>query len=714
MLKKSLALTISGLLCAVSHGNAAPSPDELQEVVVTAQRKEDSLQNIPVAVSVLNSQQLESLGVTSVDSLSNGIIPSLRVMTVGNPSSTLVMAIRGNGPVDVQPYTRAQTVAVYLDEIYLGRPQGLTMELSDLERVEVLRGPQGTLFGRNTTSGAVRLITKKPTGEFGVDQTVGFGNYNLIRSITRVNLSEFSGVKVKLDYLHTKRDGWVENDAPGQSDYNALNHNGGKLTVEYSPVDRLQFGLQVDNSRVADTNSYYQDYRDYIGLIGNEPHRDTKVRAPFPNKPSYVYQTGAAFSAGWDVTENLSFKSYTGYRRLKENSYTSFGASIYYNGCINMTEDRERQFTQEFQLLGNTDSLNYVAGAYYFDGHGTQDIILRFAQDQLLNPIDPPIDLGVPERYVTATSKSKAAYTQMTWTPNILDQKLHLTAGVRYTRDESDGGRTEVGYIPFDLDYNHWDTTFIVDYSWQQNLSTYLKRSTGFRAGGVNPRSEIFTPFGPEKVTTWELGMKSEFLDHRLRLNADVFHTQYDGLQYDFSSPTTLNINNTETFNASDVVTVKGVELDLTAVPIDGLTLGLSYTYLHDNMGMQPNPVTGFPQEFEMPQTPRHAGSITFDYTFQPLPMGVITAHLDAQSSSGYAHQSTDTQQQSGYTIFNARLSLGNLEVANGQASVSLWVKNITNAAYPAFAFPLAEPPIALIRTWNEPRTFGVEGNYRF
>lgn len=192
---------ISGLATAeIQRRNA------LQEVTVTAQKRPQLLQETAIAMSVLTSEQLELQGITSLEDMHGGAIASLRMFASGNTPSNLIVAIRGNGTGDPSEITREGSVAVYLDGVYMARSQGLALELSELERIEVLRGPQGALFGRNSIGGAVSLVTKKPTGQFGIKQALTMGRFNELKSVTRINLPEMSGVRAKLDFLHSEPD----------------------------------------------------------------------------------------------------------------------------------------------------------------------------------------------------------------------------------------------------------------------------------------------------------------------------------------------------------------------------------------------------------------------------------------------------------------------------------------------------------------------------
>lgn len=725
-----MPVSVCAIALAVAADALAARTTVLEEVIVTAQMRQESLQQTPVSVAVLGRDQLWAQGIDSLDVLQAGAIPSLRIMNTGNPSSTLVMTIRGNGPIDLTPITREPSVGVYLDGIYLARPIGLNMEVPDLERIEVLRGPQGTLFGRNTTAGAVSLISRKPTGEFGLEQTLGVGNYNAFTSVTRVNLPEFAGLRAKFDYIHSERDGWVENSAPGQWDFNESRRDGGRLGLLYAPIDQLTLEYAFTRSRSAATSSYFQVWQDNMGLVGNEPRRVEDTREPILLRPAYTYQDAHAFTATWEVSPQLTVKALTGYRDIDEETYTSWGSSLYFNGAVHQEDIDERQFSQEFQLLGKTDRFEWVAGLYYFDSHATQVTDMTFALDSFgllpgnagrFNvPIDPPTSIdpftGLPNptQKVAADTTSSAAYGQLTWTPPVLDDRLHLTLGGRYTRDEKEGARW-VGpvYTPYDLDSDHWDGLVSADYALTDDVSVYAKYSTAYRSGSVNPRSASFEPFGEEEIAAYEIGLKSEWWERRARLNATLFRTEYDDLQFDFNSRDLQTITITETLNAARQVRVEGVELDLTVTPVAGLVFGLNYTYLDDDMPLQPNPLAGGAlEEFQITQTPRHAGAVSADYTFAPLPIGTVVAHLDATSTSRYYYHPQNPYRRDAYTLFNARLALREIPVGAGSLEVAAWGKNLTDEEYVVFSFTVGAA--AILQSFADPRTYGMDVTYRY
>ncbi len=702
----------------------------LDEIIVTAQKREKSLQDLPVAVSVLNRVQLEALGISSLEGLDGGAIPSLRVQPGGNTVSSLTLTIRGNGPTDISQVTREGPVAVYLDGFYVSRIQGLSMELVDIERIEVLRGPQGTLFGRNATSGAVNVISKRPTGQFGVEQTFSYGRFNEFRSITRVNLPEFSGIRTKIDYVHTERDGWVDNTAPGQSDFNTYDKDALRIGINWQPGDFLEFDYSFDYADTLSSFFYMQLAQDNIGLIGVEPGRQRQSRFPVaPLDPAITEHEMHALTGTWELSDNLTVKSLSSYRTLEEQTNNNFGGVLYFNGFMNLKDIEQDQWTQEFQLIGTHERLEWVAGLYYFEEDVQEVATELFSLDIFglltaapLTPIIPPTNFNVfigapvPVRTITANAMSKAVYGHATWTPPILEDRLHIGAGLRYTSDERSGGRAIPGTAEsFNLDSEHTDPEISATFDWSDRLSTYAKWSTAYKAGGVSPRSTSFRPYQEEEAETFEIGLKSEFWDRRARFNAAIFTTDYDGLQINFSDP--MNLTTVETINATNAVEIDGLEFDLTLVPAPGLVISASYTYLDGRMPLQPNPLAGGAlEQFALVQTPEHAGAVSVDYTFEPRSFGTLTAHLDVTSTDKYAFLafSVDERFWDAYTLVNARLTLADINLGGeaGTLRASLWAKNISDEEYVVFGFPIG--PAGHTQVFGTPRTYGVDLTYRF
>jgi len=702
----------------------------LEEVTVTAQKRLESMQDAPIAMSAMSSAQLELLSITDLGGLSDGIIPSLRIMPIGSTPSNLIISIRGNAPSDASEVTRDGSVGVYLDGVYLARSHGFGLELADLERIEVLRGPQGTLFGRNSIGGAVSLVSKKPSGDLGFKQVVSLGRFNELRTVTRLDLPEVAGVRVKLDYLHSERDGWVNNTAPDEVDYNAYNKDGGKLSVNWQPREELSVDYSYDNSTVEMVQDYMQFYKDNLGVFGDEPDRLTETRLPVtPLKPTVVEQEGHSAVLTWVAFEQLTIKSISAVRNIKEDSQSNYAGVLYFNGLLDLSIMAQEQYSQELQLIGSSQNTDWVAGLYYLKEDVEKALQDSFSLDifgifgPVLSPIDPPTTfdaLGVGAvlvpRVVKAEARSTAVYGQFAWQPNSFDERMELTLGGRYTEDKKTASRFETSLSQSNQDSENFDGSVALQYQWLPDLSTYLKWGTAYKAGGVNTRSTSFGPFEEELAETWEIGLKSELWGHRARINMAVFTTDYEDMQLDFSHPTIPTL--VETINASETVEVSGAELEITVSPMAGLLVGLSYAYLDSDMPLQPNPITGGTlKQFFVPQAPQHAGSLTVDYTFEPQSYGELALHVDITSTDDYSYVPFGEQRTDAYSLLNARLELSRISlggISEGRIKASIWTKNLLDEEYVIYAFPVGDPAVSVAQAFGTPRTMGMDISYMF
>ena len=699
----------------------------LDEIIITAQKRPEPMQDAPIAISVLNSTQLDLQGITDMRGLAGGIIPALRIMPLGSTPSNLIVSIRGNAPSDASEVTRDGSVGIYLDGVYLARSHSFGLELTDLERIEVLRGPQGTLFGRNSIGGAVSLVSKKPSGKLGLKQIISMGRFNELRSVTRLNLPEISGVRVKFDYLHSERDGWVNNTAPDEADYNAYNKDGGKLSVNWQPRKELTVDYSYDHSNVEMVQEYIQFYKDNIGVFGEERERLTETRLPVsPLDPTVVEQEGHTAVLTWEASDQLTIKSISAVRNLKEDSQSNYAGVLYYNGLLDLSLMEQDQYSQELQFIGSSQQIDWVTGLYYLKEDVNKVLQDSFSLDIFgifgppLSPIDPPTTfdaLGsasflVP-RIVNAEARSRAVYGQVSWVPTVFESRMELTVGGRYTEDKKIASRLETTLSESRQDSEHLDASIALYYHWLDDLSTYVKWGTAYKAGGVNTRSASFSPFAEEVAKTWEIGLKSEFWDHRARFNIAVFTTDYEDMQLDFSDPVIVTL--VETINAAKTVEISGAEIDVTLSPIMGLLVGLSYTYLDGDMPMQPNPLNGgVLKEFFVAQAPQHAGAITVDYQFAPRDYGVVAIHVDMTSTDHFAYVPFGEQRTDAYSLVNARVELSGIDVGDGHLKASVWGKNIFDEEYIVYAFPVGDPAVSIGQAFGTPRTLGLDISYQF
>lgn len=726
----ALAATTSQLANAQDSRRAAV----LEEIIVTAQKREESLQEAPISIATMNQSQLEARGITSLADLGTGSIPSLRIQPFVNTPSTLTISVRGAGFSDPGQITFEPSVAIYLDDAYVSRGQGLAMEVADLERIEVLRGPQGALFGRNATGGAVRLVTKKPTGEFGLRQTFNVGNFDALKSATHIDLPAIGGIRTKIDYLHSQKDGWVDNTAPGENDYGDTEQDAFRAALDWSPTDNFNVYYAYDWSDIEATQIYFQVMFDALGVIGVEPPATDTTRFPVrPLDPSKTRQTGHNLTLTWDMAESLTLKSITSYRDMEEDTRNNYAGALLFNGLIAAAAVEQDQFSQELQLSGESDRLKWMTGIYYFEENANDDLLNLASLDSFgaltgvfLGPIYPPIPQPSDARRLVSTqTESWAAFGQASWTPAVLEDRLEITLGARYTEDKKSGDRdyalpalVEAGlrYQNYNLKTDSLDPTLTLSFQWNDEVNTYLRWATGYKAGGVSQRSFTFIPFDEENVETWEFGLKSELFASRLRFNLAVFSTEYDDFQIGFSDP--LNPTFAETINAAKTTKISGAEMDMTLVPVAGLTIDLSYTYLDPEQPDQPNPLNNnIPERFELAQSPRHAGALAVAYEFEPFSFGTLGLQLGLTSTSKYAYAPKNFDFQDSYTILNGRVTLSEIMLGGGDhhsLQLALWGKNLADEEYRVYAFPVGNPVLTIPAAYGEPRSYGIELQYQY
>ncbi|HEY6132313.1 MAG TPA: TonB-dependent receptor, partial [Halioglobus sp.] len=387
--RKNLSLAVlvaSGLL---ANGAMA---QQLEEVIVTAQKRVESLQDTPIAISAFNAEDIENMGL--IDAKDIGMAsPYLQMPAYPTSSNNLALFIRGIGNADSMVITKDPTVGLYYDGVYAARSTGLLADLSDLERVEILRGPQGTLYGRNTMAGAINFINAKPTGEFGFKQSLSAGNYDSWRSVSHLSLPDASGFKTKFTATFSDRDGWVENEGanevPGYeyNDFYKKETEGYRAAFRYDGVENLLVDYSYDYSDITSSAPYFQ----YGGSTGGMTAAFAAITNSFTDRlkesrtptggQKFAYYlpdsktevNGHNLTASYEINDQLTFKSITGYRDFDDDNSQNFAQSFGDAGSLEVyTKTDQDQVSQEFQLVGSIERLEYVGGLYYFNENGEQ------------------------------------------------------------------------------------------------------------------------------------------------------------------------------------------------------------------------------------------------------------------------------------------------------------------------------------------------------
>jgi iron complex outermembrane receptor protein len=831
--------------------NSPQGPQEQQatrgtlgDIVVTATKRETNLQRTPIALTVANTQALVDRHAQSLLDLGDGSIPSLRVATFEARQSALTVGIRGIVPFDQNQTARDTPIGVYVDGVYLGRSQGLNASLLDIDRIEVLRGPQGTLFGRNTEGGALSIITKAPSGVFGVRGVAGYGNYGSYEGALHVDLPAFYNFAIKLDGIVQHQDATVRNPLAGQYGWNYNNTVGGRAAGRWTPVDGLSVDLVYDYTKNQNTPNYSQliNYNPNgfnvgtytnpttgavgtslffngaacnvtVGGVTTNPcirplspivvvsgrNRQGVAEIGVPQQPSVDRTHGFSGTIKYKALDNLELRSITAWRGVSTNQWDNSGGAHRTTFAPNtpfsrysLSELFQNQFSQEFQAVGSFTNVDYVVGAYYFNEHaeeaaatpstnrwnvdGTSYTILSENGNGVPQPPyncsnpsvpTPPVTPTQPpqgwdrqywcvQRHSTAVSKSYAGFGQATWTPL---PPLHITLGARYTHDKRDGvldvvngnvnaGGAAVLPVPFTFHFSKGrvDPLAILAFDASNSVHLYAKYSTGYRAGGANDRSATFQAFGPETVKAFEIGAKTDFWEHRARLNVAAYYMKRTDTQTDFdnvdTNPTspTFNLHTEETVNAPGVSKIKGIEADLTVRPIDILTLGASYAYTNVKIPPAPNPfIAGHPLFQVYPvYTPKNAASGFADFE---VPAGFAGGkwrlHLDANyAGKQYSFQNEKTKTDSSF-IVNGRFALADVEMNQGSTlmTFALWSRNLLDETHiyrrsaansspaPNFSNVAGVPTpngtfnyggiLGDYGNFNPPRTFGAEISFK-
>ncbi|HVQ10203.1 MAG TPA: TonB-dependent receptor [Allosphingosinicella sp.] len=767
----AMAATAEDPLAAAEGGSGAAVPAEaaaaeddqsgLATIVVTATRRETDLQRTPISISVMNAEDLADRHVKSLTDLADGSIPGLRVATFEARQSALTIGIRGIVPLDANQPAREQGVGVYIDGVYLGRQHGLGAALLDVERIEVLKGPQGTLFGRNTEGGAVNMVTRAPSGDFGMRTTLGVGNFGGYNADTHINLPAIGNLSFKLDAAIQHQNATVRDPLPGQAGWNAFDRRGLRLAARWRPSEALTADLAFDISRDANT-PFYSQLLNYnpLGLpigpaAGALPAGQIRPLPPIvevegtrrmgvadigvPQQPSVDKAAGASLRLSWRAAPWIELRSISAWRRVEVEQWDNSGGAhrvpaFTANGNFSrysLAGLWQHQFSQELQAVGSIPQLDYTFGLYYFDEKASDDAATpstnRWNADGTAYTINDPTPTVRGSRSLdrasTAWSRSYAAYGQATWTPDLLDGIVHLTLGGRYTHDRKRGILSIVNNAPTNFTFaqttNRFDPMATLAIDPAQGIQVYARYATGYRAGGASSRSLTYRAFGPEEVRSYEIGAKSELFGRRLRLNLAGFRMDRTGSQIDFNlvtpQPNGSTRNTLETINAPGTTRIWGVEIEATARLTEGLTLSAAYAYTHTSVPPTLNPFSNQIQPVFIVFTPRNAVSGAIDYSV-PVRGATFRAHLDANyADATQTFDITPVTNDSSF-IVNGRLSLADIGVGSGGATLalSLWARNLLNEAHVYRRDPANRATLGDYGNFNAPRTYGIDATIAF
>lgn len=699
----------------------------LKEVTVTAQRRSQNLQAVPISVTAIDAADLESRGIVNVKNLS-GAAPGIVVMggTGGDPS-TAQIAIRGTFAGNPAMYWDSP-VGIYLDGVYIGKATGSVFDLPDLERVEVLRGPQGTLYGRNTMGGAVNLVTSKPTGEFGGTASVGYGSYNDKVARLVLDLPAWGKLKASVGGRYEKSEGWVKAPAGSPiSSFGAKDDRQAFVALHLDATDDLSFDYRFDYTKNNDTPFFNQAIHSDVQSIFHIPGivvNTTRQTRGAVNSPEYENMriNGNMLTGNWNLGDAGTIKYIGSYRQMHRDYGIDFDGSPIKFAQTEQSA-RYQQFSHELQYLGSVGNWNWVTGLYYFDDKGKASDPQQFFLGRALY-----------DGYYGFGTLSRAAYGQVDYK---FTDKWTLTAGLRRTMEDKKISRyqTTNGFVNIPAGTaarsGFSATTPMLNLAYQATPKSmlYLRYAKGFMSGGFNGQAataaEVTRPFLPQTAQTYELGSKNVFWDGRASLNADVFYSRTTNLQsivFTAQGSTASNVRNVGESHS------RGAEVQGNVRLTPDLSVNLNYAYLEGKFDKYMQLGQDIAGNQAVSMVPKHMGSLVIDDTLWRTSNGVLRATVDYRVISGYYRYSYQIKQLNpgqavaanswikGYGTVNAQLSFGGMNWGNGlDGEVSLWVHNVTDVAHIDNIIDFG-PSFGNLRiaNWNAPRTFGLNVTARW
>ncbi|MBK6491291.1 MAG: TonB-dependent receptor [Sphingomonadales bacterium] len=751
------------------------SSDGLGEIIVTAQKRAENIQDVPIAISAVGSEYLESRGISSIDSLGT-IAPNVKIERA--PSSKTITQIAIRGSVTINPaITWEPAVGLYLDGVYIAKAQGSIFDIADLERVEVLRGPQGTLYGRNALAGAINLITKKPSGEAGGSMELTYGSYDYKKIKGVIDLPRMGIFSAKLSGQYVKRDGLVDI---------VPNPVAGVVTALPNVVnqtDTIDSGSFMAQVRAELSDSVALDYTyDYNKQKQRPPFaqllRVNRTRRPprhfrsglaelciggafFPlhlyanpkrqgvaSIDGGVYERSRAYGHALTLTADLgsaTLKSITAYRDLAWSDGLDLDGSPTPVAYTQRITDYHA-LSQELQLTGTalSDRLNYVLGAFYFK--------------EKAETLGPQVFFGGGADFQSdygSHTRAFALYTQLDYK---LTDALKLSVGGRYTHEAKDVRRflrvnfdaangifspLVVANIPYggvpDAKYNNFSPAATLSYAASEDVNVYARFARGFKSGGFNGETndfgaptaacptgalELCDPYNPEKVDSYELGIKTKLADGRLILNVAAFRDQHKDIQLSIFRAT--GAASSIVRNAASA-RIQGLEFEAIARPVDALTVNATLALLDAKYNKYLDAGLDVSNNRAFPHTPKRSASLGVDWAVFKGDWGKFNLYGDVNYVSAYftfpyplvtptpSDQNAYTTRSKGRTIVNLRAALSDFEIGGVKTEIAAFVRNLTKEDNPSNFIDFGPGFGGLtLGYFPDPRTWGISAAVRF
>jgi iron complex outermembrane receptor protein len=670
-------------LAAVLLAQSLPAAAQLEEVVVTAQKRAESVQDVPVAISAMSEELIADTG---VDNLTQ-VLPMLPGVTGSTAGiSTNAWAIRGISTNDWSTGSEP-SVAIYIDEAYVGRNALATGAFFDLERIEAVNGPQGTLFGRNAAAGAIIMTTNKPADENSLRLGVGAGDEGQEEYDVVGNLAVSDNAALRLAYHGTRLEGVWDDVAIGEEGFRE--EDSFRLSGRFTPSDTFEALLTL-NYGTQETN---------MGGVYNPQLSTVEPGEEFPDKIASSTRNreendteGASLRLIWDLSDSVTLTSITDARSYDYDylqdvdgsnadavidailAVGTGGATLQYSN----TDTKGKTFAQELRLSGTTDSLAWFLGVNYFDEELDETIGLDL--------IDTALGLGVLAQDRNTTEGDNTAlgvYGDVRWSAT---DALSLTAGGRWTKDEKDWcvqgeaalffvSVPTVGELCGSESWTNFSPRLVVDYALSDDAMMYASVTRGYKAGGFNPAAADFdgdfvgdavADFDPEENTSYEIGAKTEMLDGSMRLNAALYFSDYEDLQV-----ATATIGGILIDNAAEAE-VRGIELDWSYMPSANLLLNANYSYIDGEYTEGPL------KDNTLNYAPENSYAVSAKYDM-PLAGGNLSWFALYSYQSDFYFDPGNTLEEDGYGLLSAKLSF---TPESGRWDVAISGDNLTDEDY--------------------------------
>lgn len=756
--KTMAASVVTGAILTTTSVVAQIGSAVMEEVLVTAERREANLQDVPIAMNAFSGDALEEYQVADVGDLQS-LVPNLSIH-VGDANNA-VAYIRGVGQIDSVAFFEPG-VGMYLDDVYLGRAQGAFLSVIDVERIEVLRGPQGSLYGRNTVGGAIKYVSASPTEELSGNAVVTMGDYGRADFKGSVSGPLSDVLSGRLTAAKLTRDGFSYNQFDGDDDGD-LNTSFIRGVLQAELSDKVSAILSVDYTKNDPDHSRTPAKETDITVTTVDPftfgltfpvyEADVDpflVNADFNNTEETETQ-GIDLKVSWQISDSLTLKSITSFRELDYGTELDLDGTPQNAFGIFYFNDQE-QTSQEFQLNWDKDEFSAILGLYYFNEQGST------------------FDGGVFNNLLIATSgvsefntDSYALFGQIDYD---LSDRLTATLGFRYTEEEKEYQRQvedydltalagiffnpdfSVGYTNPELlnprssdiplgqglgtlgplavvtpaDFSNFSPKVGLKYKLGENAQVYGNVSTGFKSGGFNGRvaNSALEPFDEETLTSYELGYKSQLMDNRVRFNAAIFYNDYEDLQVSSFEVTADGLSILPIFTNAGKAAIQGVEFDVSAILTEGLTLNANVGFLDaeykEFLGAADpvtNEVLDISDQRSMVNAPDVDANLGLVYDMPLENYGTLRfmGDISYRDKTYLEVNSSENLAQDAYSVINAAIVFNSND---GHWQIILGGKNLSDKNYRSHAFDLSAFPGVELGYYNAPRTYSLSAKYSF